>query len=105
MADGLPWRSGTESASEARLRPALMTALVASLGFVPLALNTEIGASVRRSLPSVVIEGILSSVLLTVLVVPALYNLSGGPSAPGVPGGKDPVLNSPMGLSERALRA
>ena len=58
-----------------RLRPVLMTALVASLGFVPMALNTGIGAEVQRPLATVVIGGIASSTLLTLLVLPALYRL------------------------------
>ncbi|XOV85438.1 MAG: efflux RND transporter permease subunit [bacterium] len=56
-----------------RLRPVLMTALVASLGFVPMALNTGTGAEVQRPLATVVIGGILSSTLLTLVVLPALY--------------------------------
>lgn len=56
-----------------RLRPVLMTALVASLGFVPMALNTGTGAEVQRPLATVVIGGILSSTLLTLLVLPVLY--------------------------------
>ncbi|MBB6095492.1 cobalt-zinc-cadmium resistance protein CzcA [Povalibacter uvarum] len=58
-----------------RLRPVLMTALVASLGFVPMALNVGTGSEVQRPLATVVIGGILSSTLLTLLVLPALYRL------------------------------
>jgi cobalt-zinc-cadmium resistance protein CzcA len=58
-----------------RLRPVLMTALVASLGFVPMALNTGVGSEVQRPLASVVIGGILSSTVLTLVVLPALYRL------------------------------
>ncbi len=58
-----------------RLRPVLMTALVASLGFVPMALNVGAGAEVQRPLATVVIGGIVSSTLLTLLVLPALYRL------------------------------
>ncbi len=58
-----------------RLRPVLMTALVASLGFVPMALNTGIGSEVQRPLATVVIGGIISSTVLTLLVLPALYRL------------------------------
>jgi len=58
-----------------RLRPVLMTALVASLGFVPMALNSGIGSEVQRPLATVVIGGIISSTLLTLLVLPALYRL------------------------------
>ncbi|WP_027872481.1 efflux RND transporter permease subunit [Spongiibacter marinus] len=56
-----------------RLRPVLMTALVASLGFVPMALNTGTGAEVQRPLATVVIGGIISSTLLTLFVLPVLY--------------------------------
>lgn len=58
-----------------RLRPVLMTALVAALGFIPMALNTGIGSEVQRPLATVVIGGIISSTLLTLLVLPALYGL------------------------------
>ena len=58
-----------------RLRPVLMTALVASLGFVPMALNTGTGAEVQRPLATVVIGGIISSTLLTLFVLPTLYQL------------------------------
>lgn len=57
-----------------RLRPVLMTALVASLGFVPMALNTGTGAEVQRPLATVVIGGIVSSTLLTLVVLPILYH-------------------------------
>ena len=60
-------------AAERRLRPVLMTALVASLGFVPMALNTGIGAEVQRPLATVVIGGLVSSTLLTLVVLPSLY--------------------------------
>jgi cobalt-zinc-cadmium resistance protein CzcA len=60
-----------------RLRPVLMTALVAALGFVPMAFNTGIGSEVQRPLATVVIGGVLSSTLLTLLVLPALYRLAG----------------------------
>ena len=59
-----------------RLRPVLMTALVASLGFVPMALNVGTGAEVQRPLATVVIGGIISSTVLTLLVLPALYLLA-----------------------------
>ena len=59
-----------------RLRPVLMTALVASLGFVPMAIATGTGAEVHRPLATVVIGGILSSTALTLLVLPVLYRLA-----------------------------
>ena len=58
-----------------RLRPVLMTALVASLGFIPMALNVGAGSEVQRPLASVVIGGIISSTILTLIVLPALYRL------------------------------
>jgi len=63
---------------ETRLRPVLMTALVASLGFVPMAIATGTGAEVQRPLATVVIGGILSSTLLTLFVLPALYRMAHG---------------------------
>ena len=65
-----------------RLRPVLMTALVASLGFVPMAISTGAGAEVQRPLATVVIGGIISSTLLTLLVLPALYVLFRRDSTP-----------------------
>ncbi|PVY77291.1 cobalt-zinc-cadmium resistance protein CzcA [Cupriavidus alkaliphilus] len=65
-----------------RLRPVLMTALVASLGFVPMALATGTGAEVQRPLATVVIGGILSSTALTLLVLPVLYRLAHRNDAP-----------------------
>ena len=61
-----------------RLRPVLMTALVASLGFIPMAFNVGAGAEVQRPLATVVIGGIISSTILTLLVLPALYRLLQG---------------------------
>ena len=58
-----------------RLRPVLMTALVASLGFLPMALATGTGAEVQRPLATVVIGGILSSTALTLFVLPVLYRI------------------------------
>lgn len=64
--------------SLSRLRPVLMTALVASLGFVPMALNTGMGAEVQRPLATVVIGGLVSSTILTLFVLPTLYTWFGG---------------------------
>ena len=66
-----------EEAALTRLRPVLMTALVASLGFVPMALSTGMGAEVQRPLATVVIGGVISSTLLTLLVLPVLYHFFG----------------------------
>jgi cobalt-zinc-cadmium resistance protein CzcA len=59
-----------------RLRPVLMTALVASLGFVPMAINVGTGAEVQRPLATVVIGGIISSTMLTLFVLPVLYRFA-----------------------------
>ncbi len=67
------YKAVSEGAME-RLRPVLMTALVAALGFIPMALNTGIGAEVQRPLATVVIGGIVSSTLLTLVLLPTLYN-------------------------------
>lgn len=72
QAEGLDLRTAVEVAAEQRLRPVLMTALVASLGFVPMALNTGIGGEVQRPLATVVIGGVLTSTALTLVVLPAL---------------------------------
>jgi cobalt-zinc-cadmium resistance protein CzcA len=73
--DGLDWNDAIRQGSETRLRPVLMTALVASLGFLPMALATGTGAEVQRPLATVVIGGVLSSTLLTLVVLPSLYSL------------------------------
>ena len=65
-------------AAVTRLRPVLMTTLVASLGFLPMAFSDGVGAEVQRPLATVVIGGIISSTILTLLVLPALYSLVHG---------------------------
>jgi cobalt-zinc-cadmium resistance protein CzcA len=72
---GRPLEEAIVEGAVSRVRPVLMTALVAALGFVPMALNTGIGSEVQRPLATVVIGGIVSSTLLTLLVLPALYRL------------------------------
>jgi cobalt-zinc-cadmium resistance protein CzcA len=73
---GRPLDEAIVTGALTRLRPVLMTALVASLGFVPMAFNTGVGAEVQRPLATVVIGGIVSSTVLTLLVLPALYRLA-----------------------------
>ena len=73
--EGAPLEDGIVRGSLTRLRPVLMTALVASLGFVPMAIATGTGAEVQRPLATVVIGGIISSTLLTLAVLPAIYRL------------------------------
>jgi cobalt-zinc-cadmium resistance protein CzcA len=70
---GMPAEQATHEAAEGRLRPVLMTAMVAALGFLPMALSTSDGAEMQRPLATVVIGGLLTSTLLTLLVLPAIY--------------------------------
>jgi cobalt-zinc-cadmium resistance protein CzcA len=70
---GLPVDQAVTEGAATRLRPVLMTALVGSLGFVPMALSTGVGAEVQRPLATVVIGGLVTSTLLTLLVIPAVY--------------------------------
>jgi cobalt-zinc-cadmium resistance protein CzcA len=70
---GLPLNEAVRQGATTRLRPVLMTALVGSLGFVPMAISTGVGAEVQRPLATVVIGGLISSTLLTLLVIPAVY--------------------------------
>jgi cobalt-zinc-cadmium resistance protein CzcA len=69
---GLPWREAIRSGALARLRPVLMTAAVASLGFLPMAISSSAGAEVQRPLATVVIGGLCTSTLLTLLVLPTM---------------------------------
>ncbi|QYK54229.1 MAG: efflux RND transporter permease subunit [Fimbriimonadaceae bacterium] len=80
--EGLSVLDAVREGAMQRLRPVLMTALVAALGFVPMALNTGIGAEVQRPLATVVIGGIASATLLTLVVLPALYTLFERDSVP-----------------------
>ena len=73
--EGYNLRESILEGASARLRPVLMTALVASLGFIPMALSTAPGAEVQRPLATVVIGGLITSTLLTLLVLPILYEL------------------------------
>jgi len=72
-ADGEPMAAAILEGASTRLRPVLMTALVASLGFVPMALATSTGAEVQRPLASVVIGGLVTSTGLTLFLLPVLY--------------------------------
>ncbi|MBK9991476.1 MAG: efflux RND transporter permease subunit [Verrucomicrobia bacterium] len=75
---GVPLENAVREGCMVRLRPVLMTALVAAVGFIPMAVNVGVGGEVQRPLATVVIGGIFSNTLLTLLVLPALYTLFGG---------------------------
>jgi len=87
-----------------RLRPVLMTALVAALGFVPMAFNTGIGSEVQRPLATVVIGGIISSTLLTLVVLPALYRILSQRPVPRE-AGEAPEHGLPAGASDEVPSA
>ena len=70
---GMSVDQAVERGAELRLRPVLMTALVAGLGFIPMALSSGAGAEVQQPLATVVIGGLLTSTALTLLVLPSLY--------------------------------
>ncbi|MDX2041969.1 MAG: CusA/CzcA family heavy metal efflux RND transporter [Acidobacteriota bacterium] len=73
--DGFAIREAVREGARIRLRPVLMTALVASLGFIPMAISTNPGAEVQRPLATVVIGGLVTSTLLTLLVLPVIYRM------------------------------
>jgi cobalt-zinc-cadmium resistance protein CzcA len=77
-ASGRELEMAVREGATTRLRPVLMTALVAALGFVPMAISTGAGAEVQRPLATVVIGGILTSTALTLIVLPVLYSLVEG---------------------------
>jgi heavy metal efflux system protein len=96
-AEGKSLDDAITEGSLTRLRPVLMTALVASLGFVPMALATGTGAEVQRPLATVVIGGILSSTALTLLVLPGLYRMfhrkdEGSETPPTAPVSTEPQI-------------
>jgi cobalt-zinc-cadmium resistance protein CzcA len=77
LSEGKPLREAILEGASVRLRPVLMTALVASFGFIPMAVATSAGAEVQRPLATVVIGGLVTSTLLTLYVLPVLYALIG----------------------------
>jgi cobalt-zinc-cadmium resistance protein CzcA len=74
---GEPLEKAVRGGCLVRLRPVLMTALVAAVGFIPMAVNVGVGGEVQRPLATVVIGGIFSNTILTLLVLPALFSLAG----------------------------
>jgi cobalt-zinc-cadmium resistance protein CzcA len=74
-AEGWEMDEAVVNGAGTRLRPVLMTALVASLGFLPMAISTSTGAEVQRPLATVVIGGLVTSTLLTLFLLPVLYRL------------------------------
>ncbi len=90
---GLPLEEAVEQAARTRLRPVLMTTLVACLGFVPMAFSTGMGAEVQRPLATVVIGGVISAMVMSLLVLRVLYVVFKGPVRPA-PGEAAPAADS-----------
>ena len=82
---GIDLESAVEQAAMTRLRPVLMTSLVASLGFLPMAFSTGTGAEVQRPLATVVIGGVISSTIMSLLVLRVLYVVIKSPLNSKVP--------------------
>lgn len=89
LARGMELPLAIRDAAVSRLRPVLMTAMVAAIGFLPMALNTGIGAEVQRPLATVVIGGMATSTLLTLLILPVLYSRLPGSASAGSQGDED----------------
>ena len=92
MRTGMDRARAAREGALARLRPVAMTALVASLGFVPMALGHGAGAEVQKPLATVVISGLISATLLTLFVLPTLYARSGARQTGRIPEGADPAI-------------
>jgi cobalt-zinc-cadmium resistance protein CzcA len=84
LREGWTTEEAVKQGAVTRLRPVLMTALVASLGFVPMALATSAGAEIQRPLATVVIGGLLTSTLLTLVVLPSLFSICCDKTGPGL---------------------
>lgn len=103
---GMPTELAVREGGMTRLRPVLMTALVASFGFVPMALSHGAGAEVQRPLATVVIGGLITATLLTLLVLPLLYLMfEGGESASRSPNSGPWSLRMCERLNQRLRRA
>ncbi|MBX9608816.1 MAG: CusA/CzcA family heavy metal efflux RND transporter [Gammaproteobacteria bacterium] len=102
MARGVDRETAAREGALIRLRPVVMTALVASLGFVPMAIASGAGAEVQKPLATVVIGGLISATLLTLFVLPTLYARFGRQVATN-PGAEDPKLPPAANLAEASL--
>lgn len=89
LAGGVPLRDAIREAAMTRLRPVLMTGLVAGLGFVPMAFNSGVGAEVQRPLATVVIGCVVTSTFLTLFVLPVFYSAARGRKASGLRAGAE----------------
>ncbi|REJ65006.1 MAG: AcrB/AcrD/AcrF family protein [Planctomycetota bacterium] len=97
---GMGLEDAVETAAMTRLRPVLMTTLVAALGFVPMALNTGMGAEVQRPLATVVIGGVISGMVMSLLVLRVLYMVFAGPVRRKVERHESPAVEAEIELAE-----
>ncbi len=104
VADGVPPAEAVKIGAEKRLRPVLMTALVASLGFLPMALSQTSGAEVQKPLATVVIGGLISSTFLTLIVLPVIYTWIHKSSSPESRR-PEPTINEAPGIKDAAAPA
>ena len=81
--EGMPFPEAVRQSGVMRLRPVVMTALMAVLGFIPMAVSHGVGAEVQRPLATVVVGGILSLTALTLIVLPVLYSVAGRKESSG----------------------
>ena len=95
---GMDLEQAVEEAALTRLRPVLMTTLVAALGFVPMAFNTGMGAEVQRPLATVVIGGVISATIMSLLVLRVLYMVFAGPAGRKEQGDNGAVKHEPEQL-------
>jgi cobalt-zinc-cadmium resistance protein CzcA len=79
--EGMDFINAVTTSGNLRIKPVMMTALVAALGFIPMALSTGVGAEVQKPLATVVIGGIVTSTVLTLIVLPLLYSKFGRPAS------------------------
>ncbi len=105
LAAGMPLREAIREAAMTRIRPVLMTGLVASLGFVPMAFNTGVGAEVQRPLATVVIGCVVTSTFLTLFVLPVFYSLLVRDPLPSRMDRRPAPVAAPPGAAARAEKA
>jgi cobalt-zinc-cadmium resistance protein CzcA len=105
LAAGMPLREAIREAAMTRIRPVLMTGLVASLGFVPMAFNTGVGAEVQRPLATVVIGCVVTSTFLTLFVLPVFYSLLVRDPLPSRMDRRPAPVAAPSGVAARAEKA
>jgi cobalt-zinc-cadmium resistance protein CzcA len=101
---GLPLEDAVAQAAQTRLRPVLMTTLVACLGFVPMAFSTGMGAEVQRPLATVVIGGVISAMVMSLLVLRVLYVVFKAPTRVQKQEVEDAAIGTPAQTAQPGAR-